>query len=365
FQEFNLFSQSDEQWLDVFDRIEADYGIERTLILAIDGPRVSHYFLKYSEAFTGIHTQHIMAPTILNADTRTQHNICHKINVKMGGLNLIVKFGPIVLNLDLNSNKVIVISIDVCHATGADYKGETTEPSTIGISINNGKHPQEIYDSFFYGETREEIVEQNSLARYIEIQLKEALKYRNEIEKIIVIRDGVDEGRFSKVVEEEVKAIKSATKNLGINAAKFVVFLVNKKTNARHFKNDESSITSMTPRSFVSFGTRYKFKQFFMTPHRSITGTAVSPLVTILLDEIGITKAEAQEFLLGLTYLHQIVNSPISIPAPMNQADETSFRGQYLYRHVTRNGDETRSNDELTRLLNFGGTLAPRTRYNA
>uniref|UniRef100_A0A914Y0T2 Piwi domain-containing protein n=1 Tax=Panagrolaimus superbus TaxID=310955 RepID=A0A914Y0T2_9BILA len=223
---------------------------------------------------------------------------------------------------------------------------------------------------FFYGETRDEIIENTSLEKYIQIQFQEALKYRNEIETIAVIRDGIDEGRFLKVVEEEVQAIKTAAKNLGIDA-KFVVFLINKKTNARHFQiNKESNIiTSMPPRSFISFGTRYMFKQIFMTAHRSITGTAVNTLITLPHDEIGISKAEGQEFLLGLCYLHQVVNAPISIPTSLHQADEIAFRGQYLYRKMYppyKNYErEKLGNDELTRLLNFGDSLIPGTRYNA
>uniref|UniRef100_A0A914Y220 Uncharacterized protein n=1 Tax=Panagrolaimus superbus TaxID=310955 RepID=A0A914Y220_9BILA len=80
FEEFNLFSQSDNEWIAIFEKIITDYGIERTLVLEIG-------------AITGLHTQHIMVETIEKADLRTQQLICHKLNVKMGGLNVIVNFG--------------------------------------------------------------------------------------------------------------------------------------------------------------------------------------------------------------------------------------------------------------------------------
>jgi hypothetical protein len=51
----------------------------------------------------------------------------------------------------------------------------------------------------------------------------------------------------------------------------------------------------------------------------------------VLLDEIGCTKDEVEGFLNSLCYTHQIVNSAISMPEPVYQADELAKRGRNNY----------------------------------
>uniref|UniRef100_A0A914P9B8 Piwi domain-containing protein n=1 Tax=Panagrolaimus davidi TaxID=227884 RepID=A0A914P9B8_9BILA len=376
FKEFDLFSTNIDAWVNCAESIKSENIGKEILILAIDGPYDAHFFLKYSESQTGLQTQQIMTPTLINADFNTQRNICHKTNVKMGGLNIIVKFGNNVVpispelqrngrgtNLDINNNDILVIAIDVCH-------GSTTEPSTVGISANY-LYSLEFQNFFFYGKTRTEVIEKDVLFPYIQKLLMEACKNR-KIEKIVIIRDGIDEGRFSRVIGEEVAAIKSAAIQVGINA-KFVVFVINKKTNTRHFTKENNRVVSLPPRSFINWGCRYKFVQFYCVPHKCVSGTAVSPLITIVLDEIGISKLESQEFILGLTYLHQIVNKPISIPSPVYQADEIAHRGQMLFRTLKKYKPEKIQYNEngeinfeaLTEHLSFSKFSLPFTRYNA
>uniref|UniRef100_A0A914QUH7 Piwi domain-containing protein n=1 Tax=Panagrolaimus davidi TaxID=227884 RepID=A0A914QUH7_9BILA len=370
FKEFDLFSTNIDAWVNCVESIKSENNEKVILILAIDGPYDAHFFLKYSESQTGLQTQQIMTPTLVDGDFNTQRNICHKINVKMGGLNLIVKFGKNVPNLDINTGDILVIAIDICHATGDNYIGKTTEPSTVGIS-SNYIQPQEFQNFFFYTKTRNEVIDKDVLFPYIQKLLMEACKNR-KIEKIVILRDGVDEGRFSRVIGEEVAAIKSAAIQVGINA-KFVVFVINKKTNTRHFMKENNRVVSLPPRSFINWGCRYKFVQFYCSPHRSISGTAISSLITVVLDEIGISKLESQVFILGLTYLHQIVNKPISIPSPVYQADEIAHRGQMLFRTLKKYKPENiryHENGEinfeaLTEFLSFSKFSLPFTRYNA
>lgn len=51
----------------------------------------------------------------------------------------------------------------------------------------------------------------------------------------------------------------------------------------------------------------------------------------IPVDEIGMSQEELQGFLNGLCYSHQIVNSAVSLPEPIYQADELAKRGRNNY----------------------------------
>uniref|UniRef100_A0A1I7ZHV2 Piwi domain-containing protein n=1 Tax=Steinernema glaseri TaxID=37863 RepID=A0A1I7ZHV2_9BILA len=67
--------------------------------------------------------------------------------------------------------------------------------------------------------------------------------------------------------------------------------------------------------------------EFFMQAHKAIKGTAKMPAYTVIVNELKMTMDEIQSFLMGLCFEHQIVNSPISIPEPVYQADEWAKRG--------------------------------------
>lgn len=52
------------------------------------------------------------------------------------------------------------------------------------------------------------------------------------------------------------------------------------------------------------------------------------------MDELEISQDEVQAVLNALCYEHQIVNSAVSIPEPVYQADELAKRGQDIYREL-------------------------------
>uniref|UniRef100_A0A914YHD2 Piwi domain-containing protein n=1 Tax=Panagrolaimus superbus TaxID=310955 RepID=A0A914YHD2_9BILA len=201
--------------------------------------------------------------------------------------------------------------------------------------------------------------------------LQEARKYRS-IKNVILIRDAVSEGEYDMVLEDELAAVDQTAKDLNIKA-KLVGIIVTKDGNTRHFNVARGEISSMPPRSFVSFGSRYGFTQFFMTAHRSFAGTAKSVMITVIRDDLGLATAELQSFLLGLTHMHQIVTAPVSIPAPLYQADVLAGRGQkvfralkkYAERDIPKRDDGTIEYMQLSNLLNFNDANLPTTRYTA
>uniref|UniRef100_A0A914QM85 Piwi domain-containing protein n=1 Tax=Panagrolaimus davidi TaxID=227884 RepID=A0A914QM85_9BILA len=368
YQEFDTTQKTVDPWVNVLTKHKG-YG---NLVITVDETPDSHAFLKFAEAFTGVNTQHLKPSTISGVRFQTLQNIVHKLNIKMGGLNHFIKFSENVPNLDLNNGKIFVMGLDVCHPTGEKHKGKTDEPSFVGLSANYMEHPQEFGNLFFAQKTRQEIIDIEQLTYFTEKLLSHVQKFR-AIKTIVLLRDGVPESDYSKVLKEEVEAIKEAAENLKLDV-KVVAFIVTKNGNVRHFYHSNNGrIESMPHGSFINFGTRFGFQQFYMTAHRSLIGTAKTIMVTKICDEIGISLHEAQEFLLGLTYLHQIVSLPISLPSPINQADDIAQRGQTLYRilktycskKIPKNHDGSIDNKKLTELLSINNESLPISRYNA
>uniref|UniRef100_A0A914Z8I5 Piwi domain-containing protein n=1 Tax=Panagrolaimus superbus TaxID=310955 RepID=A0A914Z8I5_9BILA len=183
-------------------------------VITVDESPESHSFLKYAEAVTGVNTQHLKLSTISNVKYQTSQNIVHKINVKMGGLNHVIKFSKNVQNLDLNNGNVFVIGLDVCHPTGQNCKGETDdELSFVGVAANYLENSQEFGDLFFAQKPCQELIDSRPLIYFTQKLLTHVKQFR-KIDTIILVRDGVSEGQYSKVLEVEIEALKTAAKML-------------------------------------------------------------------------------------------------------------------------------------------------------
>ena len=274
--------------------------------------------------------------------------------------------------LNLNKGNILVIGLDVCHPTGENCRGVTAEPSVVGVTGNYLQETCAFTGPFFYQAPREEAIDAESLQRIVTQMLAEASKYR-QIDTIVIMRDGVSEGQYDMVLNDELTAIKKgALAHVGHAKTKLLCAIVTKNGNARHFAINNGQPESLPPRSVVQFGTRKNFKQFYMIPHRAFQGTAKAIMVTVIHDDLNVSAQEFQEFTLALTHLHQISSAPVSLPEPIYQADEICFRGQSVYRAFRRSFSNLTPyvNGEidyftLSTLLSSSGGSLPKIRYTA
>jgi hypothetical protein len=93
FKEFSTSSQRLNDWLAAMD----EYKGSKTCILIIDKNQESHPIVKLAEALAGVQTQHLQFDTafkVARGRPATLENIVHKLNIKAGGINHLVDFGP-------------------------------------------------------------------------------------------------------------------------------------------------------------------------------------------------------------------------------------------------------------------------------
>uniref|UniRef100_A0AC35EZ74 Piwi domain-containing protein n=1 Tax=Panagrolaimus sp. PS1159 TaxID=55785 RepID=A0AC35EZ74_9BILA len=368
FQEFNTFSQNLDEWIVALK----EYKERKAIVMVVDPSSESHLIVKLAQARTCVQTQHLQSDTAFKVSKgrpKTLENIVHKMNVKSGGINHIVDFGSHLEKINLD--ETLIISLDVCHPTA--LYNEEDEPSTVGLVSNYLANPHEFAGIFFFQSARQESVDQTSLQINVKKMLQQAKNHRKCIKNVIVIRDGISEGQYAMFVEKELAAIDEATTTELSIKPKMVGIIVTKDGIVRHFMDYSSeNPQSMPPRSFVSFGCRYGFRQFYQISHKAGIGTAKSVLITVLRDDLQISDEELQTFLLGLTQLHQIISFPVSIPAPLYQADVLAEHGQKLFvamkrfceRDIPRIAGAIDYN-QLSNLLNFNNGELPLTRYTA
>ncbi|ETN68828.1 hypothetical protein NECAME_05417 [Necator americanus] len=84
---------------------------------------------------------------------------------------------------------------------------------------------------------------------------------------------------------------------------------------------------------------RNDITEFYMLSHRPVQGTAKSTSYQVIVDENDMSSDEVQSLMLALSFHHQIVDAPVSLPEPVYQADEWAKRGKDIWKAYTDRHD--------------------------
>lgn len=355
----------------------------------------SHGFLKMFECKYKILTQQVDYNTTLNVIQKHQHvtlsNILYKTNVKNGGINYKPLFDNAGQNLDVNSGKVLVIAYDVSHPGGVNpglvepqkessnlKNREDETPSVVGLVANVIKDPAAFVGNYFYQQPRCEAVNAGELRAYTTRLLTQMRKNRPNMllpSTVVILRDGVSEGQFRMVLEDELRTIKSGFYDFNKDyKPKFVVALATKRHHKRFFENNKQSKANPAAGSFITERVvRPDCVEFFMGCHKAIKGTAKFVQVSVILNEPKVSNDEIKDFLHSLSYGHQIVTSPVSLPTPVYQADGLATRGREVFNtyrkfansEIPRHSNGSINYVDLSTLLNYSSSDLLNTRFNA
>uniref|UniRef100_A0A7E4VUG7 Piwi domain-containing protein n=1 Tax=Panagrellus redivivus TaxID=6233 RepID=A0A7E4VUG7_PANRE len=337
-----------ENWDKTFEYFK-NHNISFVLMIGNNRDPNSHNFLKLCESRHKILTQLVMSETADRIVSRGQHvtlsNILHKTNIKNGGLNYKPLFDKVGERLDINIGKVLIFAYDVSHPGELDsalpqnrkeVKTVGEFPSVVGLVANVLPEPSAFADSFFYQQSRKEEVVSSVFGDHVKKMLMLLVKSGRSLPSTVaILRDGVSEGQFSMVVHKELPLIKQACAEVKPTwKPKFLVAIVTKRHHKRFVNED---LTNASVGSFVTDKVvRPDCVEFFMACHKTIKGTTKFVQVSIIHNEPKATMEELKQFLHALSYGHQIVTSPASLPTPVYQADDVATRGREVLYTLRR-----------------------------
>ena len=237
-----------------------------------------------------------------NKGSRAQYlaNVALKWNLKRGGINQQLPQDKLGI---LGTTKTMLVGIDVTHPSPGSQEGA---PSIAGVvaSIDNkyGQWPASVSCQ----ESRKEMV--SGLEDMIVERLKIYQKHNQQAlpQNILVYRDGVSEGQYQTVLQEESPAIDAAIKRLyppkGMKP-KVSIIIVGKRHHTRFYptKKEEADERSgnCVNGTVVDRGvTSERFWDFFLQAHTGIQGTARPAHYIVVQDRIGL-GADALEQLVS------------------------------------------------------------------
>ncbi|KAI9314758.1 Piwi domain-containing protein [Dichotomocladium elegans] len=284
---------------------------------------------RISDTVIGIPTQCVQSKHINDAKKQYCANVCLKVNMKLGGMNLYLSAQQIPF---ISERPTIVFGGDVTHPA----PGDMSRPSVAAVVASMDARASRYASAIRVQANRTEIVA--DLANMV----KELLKsfYRScgqKPERILFYRDGVSEGQFKAVLDNEVQAIKAACTSLDSDYRPKVTFVVvQKRHHARFFPvdpKDADRTGNCQPGTVVDTDIVHPFEfDFYLQSHAGLQGTSRPTHYHVLYDDNRFTSDELQELTYRLCYIYGRATRAVSIVPPAYYADLVAARARFHRR---------------------------------
>ncbi|KAL4925470.1 putative RNA interference and gene silencing protein (Qde2) [Aspergillus undulatus] len=290
----------------------------------------------------GVRNINVLAEQFKNSNPQYLANVGLKFNLKLGGINQIVK--PEELGI-IGEGKTMLLGIDVTHPSPGSAKGAPSIAAMVAsVDSHFGQWPAEIR---IQRESRAEMVD--DLESMLKAHLARWAKNHKGAypENIVVYRDGVSEGQYNLVTEKELPLLKAACKatypapDTKKNLPRISIIIVGKRHHTRFYPtHQEDADRSNNPvnGTIADRGvTEARNWDFFLQAHTALKGTARPAHYYTVWDEIFVSQKNAADALEAMThhmcYLFGRATKAVSICPPAYYADLVCTRARcYLSR---------------------------------
>ncbi|KAJ7321835.1 argonaute-like protein [Mycena albidolilacea] len=303
----------------------------------------------WGDVTRGVATQCLKARNCTRANMQFWANVALKINVKLGGINVIPDPTQVTILSDPR-NPTVVMGADVMHP-GAGTNGR---PSYAAVVSSVDSYAAKYVASQSVQASRQELI--SDLKRMCIQTLTKYMSYREAVEKVplslkapkrlIFYRDGVSEGQFQQVLDLELPLIKAACQELKINP-QITLVIVGKRHHVRLFPVNERDAdrSGNCPAGTVvdrDIGHPTEF-DFYLQSHGGLLGTSRPGHYSVLYDENKLTADTMQALSFALCHVYAGSTRSVSIPAPVYYADTVCARAKIHFDPTQAAGEFSES----------------------
>lgn len=302
-------------------------------ILPVNDVMLYNTIKRFADTKAGIHTVCVQHSKFTKGDPQYFGNVALKFNLKAGGINQTVsKLGVI------NEGKTMVVGIDVTHPSPGS---RDTAPSVAAVVTSTDK-----FLGQWSGICRLQSKARDEMVSKLEAMFTGLLniwskKNKAWPENILIYRDGVSEGQYNLLLEEELPHIRNACRQkypadmTKKNLPRISIIVCGKRHHTRFYPKDNDSVdkkSNCPAGTVVDRGvTESRNWDFFLQPHQCLMGTARPCHYFVVLDEIfksqvkntpGKTSADALEELThNMCHLFGRATKAVSLCPPAYYAD--------------------------------------------
>lgn len=325
---------------------------------------------RIAETCVGVMSQCCLYSNLWKLSSQFLANLALKINAKVGGctVSLYNSLPSQIPRLLQPDEPVIFMGADVTHPHPLD----DFSPSVAAVVGSMNWPAANKYVSRMRSQThRQEIIQ--DLAAMVEELLDDFYQQVNKLPKrIIFFRDGVSETQFSKVLKEELQAIKEACGRFPGYNPPITFAVVQKRHHTRLFPSDTDQSFEATqlfneniaPGTVVDTVITHPSEfDFYLCSHFGVKGTSRPTHYHVLWDENKFTSDELQKLVYNLCYTFVRCTKPVSLVPPAYYAHLAAYRGR-LYLDRSEAAASTRGSSTMSRAAPPKATPLPRLSEN-
>ncbi|KAI5893541.1 Piwi-domain-containing protein [Schizophyllum commune H4-8] len=323
------------------DEVVKKCGKQPTILIVVlpEGGNDIYIAMKHwGDILRGIPTQALKSRKCWGAKEQYYSNVCLKINAKLGGVNVMLEPRSIPTLADPHFPTLLIGADSIHPPPGADGR-----PSFSAVVGNIDASATKFRAVMGVQPSRQETIVE--FAEKVKGNLKAFMENGENVEKrpkasvapkrLIYYRDGVSEGQFSAVLEQELPQLKQACAALNVQA-KITVVIVAKRHHHRFLPvnpKDAGDGLGNCPAgtvidSVIAHPTEF---DFYLQSHAGLLGTSRPAHYSVLYDENNFTADSIQSLSYALCHVYARSTRTVSVPAPVFYADIVCSRAKTHY----------------------------------
>ncbi|THH13717.1 hypothetical protein EW146_g6540, partial [Bondarzewia mesenterica] len=298
----------------------------------------------------GVRTQCMLLKNALkdpNKQDQYLSNVALKVNTKLGGINH--RLEPRAMEW-LTKKPTMIVGIDVTHPGPSSVSGT---PSIAGVVASVDKDFVQYPASLRLQKSKQEgIAELKDMI----LERLQAFRKRSKSlpERILVFRDGVSEGQYDKVLNDELPQIFDAFKRIDPKKPSYhptlSIVICGKRHHARFTATDGNQADrngNTRPGTVQDKGITAVFDyDFYLQAHAGLQGTVRPTHYIVIYDEGRLAPDEIQQGVHTTSYLYARATKAVSLIPPAYYADVVCEQARYwIHGFLNQAGDSSSAGD--------------------
>jgi len=303
---------------------------------------------KSCECRYGVVSQCVQWPHVQKCQPQYISNVLMKFNAKLGG-STARAVGPKTAQ-GIFKEPTMVVGVDISHPAPSGQGADNEKMSTVAMTVSMDRYCTRYSAQVNSNGFRVEMVQTENWAKLFKPQVTSWLQSvgGGKLPKtIIYFRDGVSEGQFSSVINQEVKDMRELlnlhTPNHGI---KFMVIIASKRHHVRFFPRDAQNKDkngNPLPGTLVESSVTHPYENdFFLCSHSAIKGTARPTHYHVLLNEPAFPNEQIQTLIYEHCYQFIRSTTPVSLFPAVYYADIAALRAKHHDKNFGQQGPPRR-----------------------
>ncbi|KAG2034653.1 Piwi domain-containing protein [Suillus americanus] len=280
----------------------------------------------------GVHTIHMLTDKVVGKDANKQDqyfsNVALKLNMKLGGTNHVLDSDSLKW---LTKAKTMIVGMDVTHPGPGSVEGT---PSIAAVVASVDSSFVQFPASLRCQETKKEMITDLTSMMIDRLRFY-AEKNQTLPDRVFVYRDGVSEGQFNTVLEEELPKMLEAFKRVPQKKPYrplLTIIICGKRHHAKFWPTDSRFADrngNTRPGTVVDRGITAVFDfDFYLQAHAGLQGHVKATHYTVVYDENRLGADELQQGTHTASYLYARATKAVSLVPAAYYADLACERGR-------------------------------------